>query len=194
MKKSFYVLFLSILIAACAPTYQVVKPGTANYDGFKVTTAQSWNLAPTGVTPSVREGTRVWTQDGILLDRVMIIPAVPDGESIFVSKSDKTIPIFRSDMLPNEVEELTESSIVKLFTEGEVAVETSNLRPHRFGENNGFLFDMNVSVSDGPNYLGVAGALIVDKKLYLIFFLGAEPYYYEKHIDEALVVIKGARV
>ena len=97
-------------------------------------------------------------------------------------------------MLPNEIEELTESSLVKLFKEGEVVVQTSNLRPHRFGEHNGLLFDINVAVSDGPNYRGITGALVVDKRLYLIFFLGAEPYYYKKHIDEALVIIKGARV
>lgn len=195
MKKIFFTTILSVLITGCATTYTAVAPGTVDYDGLKIKTGQAWNLAPTIVTPLAREGSKVWTQDGILLDRIMIIPAVPSGESIFVSTDDsQALPVFKSDMLPNEIEELTESSIVKLFTEGEVAVRTTNLRPHRFGGNDGLLFDIEVTVSDGPNYQGAVGAQVVDEKLYLIFFLGAEPYYYEKHLDEALVIIKGSRV
>jgi len=135
------------------------------------------------------------TQNGTLLDRIMIIPAVPGGEALFrqLSKS-QALPVFESNMLPNEIEELTESSIVKLFGEGGAVVETANLRPHRYGNNRGVLFDMDVTVSDGPDYKGFAGALVVTEKLYLIFFLGAEPYYYEKYRDEALKIIKNARV
>ncbi len=125
----------------------------------------------------------------------MIIPAVPSGDSIFKPGSkDAALPVFDSDMLPNEIEELTESSIVKLFGEGEVAVETSNLRPHKFGETDGFMFDMEVTVSDGPDYGGITGAFVADDKLYLIVYLGARPYYFEKHRDEALAIIRGARI
>ena len=195
MKKHLFAMILSLSTVACLPAYVAVEPGNINYDGLIIKTGQAWNLALPAATPSARKGSKVWTQDGILLDRIMIIPAVPDGESLFVTTSkDQALPVFKADMLPNEIEELTESSLVKLFKEGEVVVQTSNLRPHRFGEHNGLLFDMNVAVSDGPNYRGITGAVIEDKKLYLIFFLGAEPYYYEKHIDEALVIIKGARV
>jgi hypothetical protein len=152
-------------------------------------------MAPKEVTPAARPESKVWTQDGILLDRIMIIPGVPSGDSLFkAASSDQALPVFKADMLPNEIEGLTESSLVKQFGEGEVAVETTNLRPHRYGDNNGILFDLGVVVSDGPNYSGVAGAFVVAERLYLIFYLGAEPYYYKKHLDEALVIIKGARV
>ena len=194
MKKCSIVFLLSIFTAGCI-SYTAVAPGTIDYNGLKIQTSQAWNLAPAAVTPSARDESKVWTQDGTLLDRIMIIPAVPSGESLFVSTADdQALPVFKSDMLPNEIEELTESSITKLFSEGEVAVETSNLRPHRFGDKNGFLFNLSVAVSDGPDYRGVVGALVVNEQLYVIFFLGAEPYYYEKHLDEAMVIIKGARI
>ncbi|MCP4333084.1 MAG: hypothetical protein GY785_10555 [Gammaproteobacteria bacterium] len=93
-------------------------------------------------------------------------------------------------MLPNELNEFTESSIVKLFGEGGAVVETSNLRPHRFGADKGVMFDLEVKVSDGPDYKGVTGAMIVNEKLYLIIYLGAEPYYYEKTLDEATEIIQ----
>jgi hypothetical protein len=195
MSKYLFSIILSLTTVACMPAYVAVAPGNVNYDGLIIKTDQAWNLAPAASTPSARKGSKVWTQDGILLDRIMIIPAVPDGEPLFVTTSkDQALPAFKADMLPNEIEEFTESSLVKLFKEGDVVVQTSNLRPHRFGEHNGLLFDINVAVSDGPNYRGITGAFIVDKKLNLIFFLGAVPYYFEKHIDEALVIIKGARV
>jgi hypothetical protein len=172
MKKYLFAMILSLSTVACLPAYVAVEPGNINYDGLIIKTGQAWNLAPPAATPSARKGSKVWTQDGILLDRIMIIPAVPDGESLFVTTSkDQALPVFKADMLPNEIEELTESSLVKLFKEGEVVVQTSNLRPHRFGEHNGLLFDMNVAVSDGPNYRGITGAVIEDKKLYLIFSL-----------------------
>ena len=41
---------------------------------------------------------------------------------------------------------------------------------------------------------GGVGAFVADEKLYLIVYLGAQPYYFDKHRDEALAVIRGARV
>ena len=194
MKMRLMLIALIVLLAGCV-SYAAVGPGALDYSGMRIQTNQAWNLAPEQATPAARSESKVWTQDGILLDRIMIIPGVPSGESLFKALSpDEALPVFEADMLPNEIEELTESSIVKLFGEGGAAVETTNLRPHRYGDNNGFLFDLDVAVSDGPNYKGVAGALVVSERLYLIFYLGAEPYYYEKYLDEAIVIIKGARV
>jgi len=34
--------------------------------------------------------------------------------------------------------------------------------------------------------------MIVDEKLYLIIYLGAEPYYYKKSLDEATEIIEAA--
>ena len=118
-----------------------------------------------------------------------------DGETIVISpQQDAAIPAFRADMLPNEIEELTETSIVKQFGEGGVSVETSNLRPHRFGEHRGILFNMTVAVSDGPDYRGLAGSFVVDDKLYLMMFFGADTFYYDKHLAEAEAIITNARL
>ena len=192
MKSVFIPLLLSIQLLGCA-SYSLVTPGGHNLDGLRVHTSQAWNQAPGMATPNSRAGSAVWTQDGLLLDRLIIIPAVPDGEPVFKS-NDKTIalPVFRVGMMPNEIEELTESSITKLFGEAEVAVDTSRLRPHRFGAHHGFIFDLQMEISDGPDYGGVAGAFIAEARLNLIIYLAARPYYYEKHLDEAMAVIRSA--
>jgi len=194
MKTVIYSFFSVILLTGCI-AYSAVGPGELSYGALQVQTGDAWNQAPKEFTRFARPESVIWTQNGTRLDRIMIIPAVPGGEPLFRQNSkSEALPVFESNMLPNEIEELTESSIVKLFGEGGAVVETTNLRPHRYGDNRGILFDLKIKVSNGPDYQGIVGALIVDKKLYLIFFLGAEPYYYKKYLAEALKIIESARV
>ena len=95
-------------------------------------------------------------------------------------------------MLPNEIEELVESSIVKLYGEGQSAVSTSGLRPQGFGQDGGFMFDITAAVTESPDYRGLVGAFIVDDTLYLILFLAADPHYYDKHLASADAIIRSA--
>ncbi|MEJ2139713.1 MAG: hypothetical protein P8Y61_09745 [Gammaproteobacteria bacterium] len=193
VRKSF-VLTAAMLLSGCV-AYSAVAPGTIDYSGLKVTSAQAWNVAPGVAGGALRKDSLQWTQDGLLLDRIVFIPAVADGETLFrVSSGADALPSFQADMLPNEIEEIVESSIVKLFAQGEVSVDTQNLRPHKFGETQGVLFDMQMAVSDGPDYSGITGAFVNGGKLYVIIYLGAQPYYFDKHKDEALAIIRGARV
>lgn len=188
-------LLLLLPLGGCIVPYSLVGAGNVSVGGLQLSPTQSWNLAPAATSPGSRKDAQVWTQDGLLLDRLMIIPGVPNGEGIVAQvRDDDAIPVFRANMLPNEIEELAESSIVKQFGEGSASVETSNLRPHRFGEHRGILFNMAVSVSGGPDYGGLAGSFIVDDRLYMLMFFGAQPYYYDKHLADAEAIITGARL
>ena len=119
------ILLLALFTSGCVTGYVAVVPGTTAVEGLNVRPTTTWNAAPSMLTSNTRKGTQVWTRDGLLLDRIIIIPAVPDGETIFISR-DKTaaLPSFKADMLPNELEELTESSLVKFFGEGNAVVNT----------------------------------------------------------------------
>ena len=152
-----------------------------------------WNNAPIHQRRNARKDSVAWTRDGLLLDRLVIIPGVPAGEPLLTAR-EKTaaMPVFRVDMLPNELEELVESTIVKFFGEGQAVVNTENLRPHRFGNDRGVLFDLSATVTESPEYKGLVGAFIAGDKLYVLYFLGATPYYYDKHIAEAEAIIKSA--
>jgi len=192
--RQFLVLATVMAITGCASmTYTLVAPGTVNVGDLQVSAAQSWNKAPAGTTASRKE-TQVWTRDGMLLDRLIMIPAVPDGEPIFRSNDkEAALPPFRADMLPNEIQELTESSITKLFGEGEASVETSNLRPQRYGDDRGVMFNMDIKVTDSPDYKGLAGAFVADGRLYLMMYIAAEPYYFDKNLAEVEAMFAGAR-
>jgi hypothetical protein len=194
MKLAKYsVIPMLALLGGCVTGFTEVLPGVNTLGSLRVTADANWNKAPSGATPSARSSSRTWTQDGLLLDRLTIIPGVKDGESIFSSRNKSAaLPVFRADMLPNEIEELVESSIVKLYGEGQSAVSTSGLRPQGFGSDGGFMFDIEAAVTESPDYRGLVGAFIVDDTLYLIMFLAADPHYYDKHLASADAIIKSA--
>ncbi|MEX1266214.1 MAG: hypothetical protein WEA08_04775 [Woeseia sp.] len=185
----------TLVVTGCVPAYTLVEPGTISLGNLSVDTAGAWNKAPSALTSKMRKGSEMWTRDGPLLDRLLLIPNVPDGAPLLVDRKEAAaLPVFRADMLPNELEELTESTLVKYFGEGSAAVSTSNLRPNRFGEHRGILFDFTAAVSDNPDYKGIAGAFIAGDALYVIIYLAAETYYYGKHSAAAESVIRSARL
>ena len=187
------VAILCIVLSGCSTAYSLVAPGAVAVGPLSVQASGGWNRAPDTQTRSARPNAETWTQDGLLLDRLVIIPGVPDGESLLVSRSDSAaLPVFRADMLPNEVEELFESSMLKLFGEGNAVVSSDGLRPHRFGDNVGSLFEIDAIVSDSPRYRGLVGAFVANDELYALYFLAAVPYYFDKHLDVAQRTIQSA--
>ena len=180
-------------IAGCVTGYTLVQPGLNTAQELQINAGGGWNLAPAMMTPAARKGTQTWTRDGLLLDRLVLIPAVPDGETLLIDKSKTAaLPVFRKKMLPNEIEELIESTLVKYFGEGNASVSTSNLRPQMFGERRGVMFDMSAQLTDSPDYRGTIGAFVADDKLYMIWYIAAHPYYHDKHDQRAEEIIKSA--
>jgi hypothetical protein len=197
MKKITALISSSVLflVSGCIPSYTLVAPGMNSVDTLYVVAGSGWNKAPTNVYSGDRKTSERWTQDGLLLNQLVFIPAVADGETLIVSQQkDAALPRFRKDMLPNEIEELAQSTFVKRFGEGNAVVTTSNLRPHRFGEQRGILFDVEAVVTESPQYRGLAGAFVADEKLYFIYYLGAVPYYHDRYRDQAEATIMSARL
>lgn len=193
MKLRTLALVLLLSLASGCATYSLVPAGPVTVGNLQLTTRAAWNDAPSLVLPLARKNAAVWTQDGLTLDRLVIVPAVPDGEALFRDREgDAALPRFKAGMLPNELEELTESSVVKLMGEGNAAVSTSGLRPHRYGAYPGILLNLDASVTDGPEYKGLAGAFEAHDRLYFMLYLAATPYYFDKHLGEAESIISSA--
>jgi hypothetical protein len=73
-------------------------------------------------------------------------------------------------------------------------VQTQNLRPVKFGEHRGVMFDFTGKLTDGPDYKGLVGAVVANKQLYLVIYLAADPYYFEKDRDEAEAIIRSLSI
>lgn len=185
-----------VALVGCVPTYTLVQSGAFAVGDLQLVTPVSLNQAPPMHAVTLRKDSALYTHDGRQLDQILVIPGVADGETLIVAPRgvDAALPKFRADMLPNEIEELAESTFVKLFGEGNVVVSTSGLRPHRFGEQPGFMFDIIATITDAPTQNGVVGGFIADDRLYMVVYLAAVPYYFEKHKDAAMAVIESARL
>ena len=79
MKSRINFYFSLIIFTGCV-SYSAVGPGELTYSGLSLQIDDSWNRAPREFTPAARTESTVLTQNGTLLDRIMIIPAVPGGD------------------------------------------------------------------------------------------------------------------
>lgn len=187
---------LTLVVSGCVATnYTLVPPGPVPVGSLQLQPATAWNLAPAVETPLARKASQNWTLDGLSLNNLLVIPDVADGEPLFLAPNENmALPVFRADMLPNELVELIETSVEKLFGEGQTVIESEHLRPHRFGERPGILFDLRLALAEGPGYRGTVGAFIASQKLYMVAYIAAEPYYFEKDRAVAEQVIKSAQL
>ncbi|MGW8367564.1 MAG: hypothetical protein ACWGPN_02655 [Gammaproteobacteria bacterium] len=188
---------LAILASGCATIepYTLVSHGSRQIGDVEVSVAGVWNNVPDRYLTYARDDAEVWTRDGVLLDRFIVIPGVQDGQPLFRERDESgALPVFHPGMLPHELAELTESSLVKLLGEGTTIVTTDNLRPHRFGEDRGVMFDFTATTRDGPRYRGVVGTIAVAGRLYVLMYLAVDPYYFDKTLPDAIAQIETARV
>jgi hypothetical protein len=190
-RRALSITLAALLLNGCV-SYALVQPGSSVAGGLSLTVSEKWNKVPAEHTPWARKESTTWTQNGLLLDRLLIIPGIPDGETLFKQRTGAALPKFRADMLPNEIEEFTEASIVKLLGEGKSAITTSKLRPYRFGSNRGILFEVEGAISEGPDYRGLVGAFVYQQHLYMLIYLAAEPYYFDKLYPDAARIILSA--
>ena len=187
---------LALTLAGCETlSYSLVPVGASQVGSLEFDVAGAWNAAPRSMTTASRHDAQTWTRSGVLLDRFYVIPAVKDGQPLFKQQDQsEALPVFLTGMLPNELMELMESSVVKLFGESNSFVSTANLRPYRFGETPGVLFDFEATVVDGPKYKGVVGMIKTGDELYVMMYPGADPHYFDKTLPDAMAQIQSARL
>ena len=196
-RKICWIAAIAMFVGGCATIekYSLVSHGTRQVGNVSVSVNGAWNKVPDYMLAYTRDDSEVWTREGILLDRFIVIPDVPDGEPIFVQKKESTaLPVFRAGMLPHELAELTESSIVKLLGEGNTVVTTDNLRPHRFGDDRGVVFEFTAITADGPRYRGLVGTITSGDRLTVLMYLAVSPHYFDRTLADATRQIESARL
>jgi len=194
MVRTSFAAILLLCVAGCASNpFTLQPPGETSVGALKIDVSGSWNLLATDAKALPPKA--IWTRDGLNLDRMLIYADVADGQTLFKER-DKgaALPKFQADMLPNELVAFTESYLSKMFGEGQAIVESSNLRPQRYGQINGIGFDVAIAPAETAYYKGTVGAFVADQKLYLMIYIGADPYYYDKHRAAAQQMIASAHL
>ena len=187
-------LFLAWIacLAGCASGYVAVGSGQVSIQSLDVEAGPGWNGVPAQEIPWARRGMQAWTRNGMSLDRLVLVPGVADGESIYLPRNDVDYPLFRADMSTAQQLELVEETIELAQGANLTEVTAGNSRMHRFGSRDGIVFDLRAVVHDGPEYRGTGGAFVDEGRFYLLFFLGAMPHYYEQFAASAQATIESA--
>lgn len=181
------------MLSGCATGYSLVSPGAVSVSGIEIDADSGWNRVPGRQLNWVRGETEVWTRNGLSLDRLVFIPDIEVGESIYRVDGNTDYPVFRANMTSDDIVALVDNTIEIAQGRNPAEVTTGKVRPHRFGEDDGILFDLHAVVHDGPDYHGVAGAFVSGGNLNIVYFLGASPYYYESQATAAEAIIVSAR-
>ena len=194
MKAPLILTAIALLLSACTTQFLQVPAGDHVFQGATLTTIDNqWNKTPRFAAQPLNKSSQLWTRDGLLLDRLYIIPAIEDGAALFKNASkQETFAPYRANMLPNEIVELTEAAFSKAFAEA-TKVTATNLRPHKLGNKQAFAFDLELAWTQAPRMNGRALATKHNDQLYLLVYLGTHIHYFNKHLDAALNTIESFR-
>ena len=161
-------LVLTTFLSGCVSTqFSAITAGPVAVSSLSLSASDgAWNRAPEVLTPWLHKGSEMWTRDGILLDRLILVSDVENGGALFKSTDEALVyPLFNADMLPNEVADLAVASLTKLYG-SDTAVELAGLRPYKLGEQRAVMFDLELVSGEMPTRLGRTIAFVSEGRLF----------------------------
>jgi len=175
-------------LAGCVSINRVPAGPVALSKGQSITLQSDW-AEVTPVMPQRQNAVRVLSIDGPALNRLYLIQGLPSGQGMVkrIAK-EKPVPVFRADLSPTELLEFIADSVTAV---GFQRVETSNLRPGRFGGADALRFDLNGVTATGLDVSGTAQVAIVDQKLVGAIFLAPSEHYFPAMMPEIETMLSG---
>ena len=175
-KVSTLIATLSVLLLSACQTVSTApvgdyRPGT----GYQVALSHPWNDISNIMNERSKKVTLL-SMDGPLLNRLYLTDGLVPGDFMIkpVSK-EKPTPIYRKDMSVAERVEFVSDSITAMSYQ---RVETSNLRPAKFGNDPAYRFDFTAKTVDGLDMSGLAYLAQVQGKLYVIIYVAPTEHYF----------------
>ena len=100
------------------------------------------------------------------------------------------MPTFDPAMNALEIADLVRETYTR---NGQLNFTYTDLTPQPFGDNKGFRFDFTFTTVEGLNKQGMAVGALVNKKLHIAIYTGAQEHYFEKYksaVDSLLNSLK----
>ena len=175
---------LSALLSGCA--------AWALVEAERQSVAGHYTVAPQRTWSRLRQGNvELWTVDGPALQAIRFFDGLADGDELFPSPAAEKLPAYSSSMTPTEIEEFVVHSAQRA---GAANVDASNLRPWRFGNREGFRFDLAFLDAGGLEINGLVAGVVDDGKLYLIMYTGARAHYYPRFVEQVERVLSSIQI
>jgi|SRR5579872_1795462 len=167
-----------------APTgaYQV---GTA----YQVTLGREW-ADVSRIMLDRSKSVHVLSIDGPLLNRLYLSEGIASGDSMVTSHvKEKPTPTYKADFSAQETVEFVADSVSALDYD---KVETSNLRPAKFGGIDAVRFDLAAKTKDGLDISGSAITAQRQGQLFVILYLAPTEHYYGDGLPEVEAIMSSA--
>jgi len=180
MKRRVTPFALLLLLYGCA-TYSLVEAKrTTIGDLYTVDPQISWS--------SVSQGKiELWTVDGPSLQAIRFVKGLEDGEYLFKGKEEEKAPKFNRRMSPSEIVEFVVDNLTAV---GAQDVKAANLRPEKFGNHQGFRFQLTFASKEGLEEEGFVVGAVVKERLLLIMYTGVKAHYYPKHKEHVERIVQ----
>lgn len=159
-----------LMSAACANVSLVPADRAASVgNGVTVMPQRQWN--------QIKADHIVWTAEGANVDQISFLTGIKSGKPLIEipGMKDEQIGIFDAKMLPNDVQDLVVGTMTKM---GYQTVKPGNLTPCRFGNGQGFCFDLDFSTSSGLQMKGMTMARKQADTLDVFLFEAPSEYYF----------------
>lgn len=177
-KKGILLIFICLL-TACNNGFTLVKNEQVEIDGISIMPAGQWNQTPTYYG---YRGIPTWTADGAYLNSIMFFGDIEDGKTLVKVPDEAQFPVYEAGMLPNEILEITRSTIAKMY--GTTISDDGTLAPFKTKAGMGFQFSFEFADKEGLAHKLLATAILKDKQLDLVIYQAAKMYYYERDLPD----------
>lgn len=189
LRTSVFLAF-ALFLTACVQYTLIPANQTVSYKSINITPSGNWNKSPAKPGTNVE----VWTRDGEAINQLMLIGDISVGQALFKQPSKGTpMPVFKSDMLPDDIQTLVKTSIQNLSA-GQLTITTRNLRPVSVGEDFGFRFDFDFYTSSGLHKKGDVLAAIKNNQLYVIIYSASSTHYYDAYQSDIEAMFSGVQI
>lgn len=161
-------------LAACATGGRLQTAGRTEVLGMTVETSLDW---------ARYAGSRqeAWTIDGTALNQLRLFTGTRPGEHVFhLGRERRNIPQGAWYQPGLRADELHELLLAALREQGWAAVQSSNLRPARFGSVDGLRFEFSMASQRGLRYAGTAALFERDGKLTTIYWQAPVEHYHPR--------------
>jgi hypothetical protein len=187
MTRRLVLLTLLLLLTACATGGKLQTAGRTTVLELELQTALDW---------ARYSGSRqeTWTIDGTALNQLRLITGTKPREHVFhMGRERKNAPQgawFTPGLRPDEQSELL---LAALREQGWADVESSALRPARFGTLDGLRFEFTMASQRGLRYAGTAAMFERDGKLTTIFWQAPVEHYHGRDAAAVAALIDSIR-
>lgn len=155
-----------------------------------VTPDREWNKM--GARPG--RNSETWTLDGDQLNDLTFYGGIGNDATMFreVSKKNKPLPHFASDMLLTDIPSLLENSY-------RIALNTSlmtidSVEPTTFAGQQGIKFTYTFTSQDGLRRNGEANAAVISGRLYMITFEAPVIHYFNRDVAAYRQIVASAQI